>query len=67
MKAAFFTLFSLAAGAIASPVAVPRDEVVAAADVKVTLANITETVKTYTGAISTSFSFKTSTAVVSTF
>lgn len=55
MKSAFFTLFTLAAGAFASPVAVARDEVVAV-DAQVTLGNLTETIKTYTGAISKSTS-----------
>lgn len=61
MKSAFFTLCTLAAGAFASPVAVvpatTRDVVTtrAAVEVEVTLVKLTETIKTYTGAISKSY------------
>lgn len=55
MKSAFFTLFTLAAGVFAGPVPVAPSatrEVATAVETKVTLVHLTETIKTYTGAIS---------------
>lgn len=60
MKAAFFSVFALAAGVFASPVAVApaaaaRDLVASVdASVSVNLGNITDAIKVYTSAISKS-------------